>query len=55
MTDDRKKKITDFYNGLTRAREQVSDKGLLDESQQYLGELLGLVESPPDEPEKEEK
>ena len=50
MSDDRKEIILKFWQGLPRLRQQVSDSGLLDLCQQYLGELLGELESPPDQP-----
>lgn len=55
MTEERRKKIEEFYNTMGAKRQQVSDGSLLDQCQQMMGELLGKREAPPEpEPEKKE-
>lgn len=55
MTDDRRKKIEEFYNTMGQKRTQVSDGGLLDQCQQMMGELLGKREAPPEEKKEGEE
>ena len=42
MTESEHKKIVEFVDTLPQARQQVSDRGLLDLCQVYLAELLEL-------------
>jgi len=51
MTESEHKKIVEFVDTLPQARQQVSDRGLLDLCQVYLAELLDLAKDVALEPD----
>ena len=51
MTESEHKKIVEFVDTLPQARQQVSDRGLLDLCQVYLAELLSLAKDVALEPD----